>query len=177
VSYVLHTAPRDRTRVLKQASATLSRIDDDRVLMHPRTFTRMRANYFQRNRSMINLLLASALGLLLVAALGITGLATFWVQQRTRTIGIRRAVGATRGDILHYFQTENFLIVTFGVVLGVVLAIVINLVLMRFFQLARLPLWYLAVGVIALWILGQLAVLVPALRASHVPPVVATRSV
>jgi putative ABC transport system permease protein len=177
VSYVLRTAPQDRARILKQASATLSRLDDDRVLMHAQTFAQLRARYFQRNRTMIGLLIASALGLLFVAALGISGLASFWVQQRTKTIGIRRAVGATRHDILRYFQTENFLIVTCGVALGVVLAVAISLALMKFFQLPRLPFWYLPVGAVALWILGQLAVLAPALRASRVPPVVATRSV
>ncbi|MGH8114744.1 MAG: ABC transporter permease [Rhodanobacteraceae bacterium] len=129
---------------------------------------------------MINLLLASALGLMLVAALGITGLANFWVQRRTRSIGIRHALGATRRNILSDFQTENFLIVTMGVALGVLLAIGLNLLLMAHYQQPRLPLWYLAVGAVgavALWILGQIAVLAPALRASHVPPAVATRSV
>jgi putative ABC transport system permease protein len=115
--------------------------------------------------------------LLGVTAFGIVGLASFWVAQRRKQIGIRRALGATRADILRYFQTENFLIVTFGIALGVVLAIGINLALMKFFEVPRLPLWYLPVGVVALWLLGQLAVLAPALRAAAVPPVVATRSV
>jgi len=109
--------------------------------------------------------------------LGITGLANFWVQQRRRIIGIRRAIGATRGDILRYFQTENFLIVTGGIVLGMLLAFVLNLVLMSYYELPRLPLYYLPVGALVLWLLGQLAVLGPALRAAAVPPVVATRSV
>ncbi|HET7932086.1 MAG TPA: FtsX-like permease family protein [Rhodanobacteraceae bacterium] len=177
VTYLLRTAPQDRARVLKQAQDTLMRLDDDRVLMHAQTFTQMRAGYFQRNRGMIQLLVASALGMLLVTALGIAGLANFWVQQRTRTIGIRRAVGARRRDILRYFQTENFLIVSLGVVLGVLLAMGLNLALMKFFALPRMPLWYLPVGAGVLWLLGQLSVLAPALRASNVPPVVATRSV
>jgi len=142
-----------------------------------RTFSQIRAKFFQRDTTMVSLLLASAIGLLFVTALGITGLANFWVQQRTRTIGIRRAIGATRGDILRYFQTENFLIVGFGVLLGVLLAIGLNLLLMKHYELPRLPLWYLPVGAAALWLLGQLAVLAPALRASRVQPVVATRSV
>jgi putative ABC transport system permease protein len=137
----------------------------------------LRADYFQREREMIGLLIASVIGLMFVTALGITGLANFWVLQRTRTIGIRRAVGATRADILHYFQTENFLIVTLGVVMGVLLAIALNLLLMANYQLPRLPLWYLPVGALALWLLGQFAILAPAMRASRVPPVVATRSV
>jgi putative ABC transport system permease protein len=53
----------------------------------------------------------------------------------------------------------------------------LNLVLMRHYELPRLPLWYLPVGALVLWGLGQLAVLSPALRAARVPPVVATRSV
>jgi putative ABC transport system permease protein len=80
-------------------------------------------------------------------------------------------------DILRYFQTENFLIVSLGIVIGIALAIGINLVLMEFFEVPRLPLWYLPIGVVALWLLGQLAVLWPALRAAAVPPVVATRTV
>jgi putative ABC transport system permease protein len=57
------------------------------------------------------------------------------------------------------------------------LAIGLNLLLMKHYELPRLPLWYLPVGAAVLWLLGQLAVLAPAVRASNVPPVVATRSV
>jgi putative ABC transport system permease protein len=99
------------------------------------------------------------------------------VQQRTRSIGIRRAVGATRGDILRYFQAENFLIVGAGIVLGMLLAVALNMMLMTHYELPRLPLYYLPIGALVLWGLGQLAVLGPALRAAGVPPVVATRSV
>jgi putative ABC transport system permease protein len=179
VDYVLRSAPQDRRRVLEAAKATLLRLDPSRLLAASRmqTYSQIRAKFFQRDTTMISLLIASALGLLFVTALGITGLANFWVQQRTRSIGIRRAIGATRSDILRYFQTENFLIVTFGVVLGVLLAVGLNLLLMKHYELPRLPLWYLPVGAVVLWVLGQLAVLSPALRASNVPPMVATRSV
>jgi putative ABC transport system permease protein len=123
------------------------------------------------------LLVAVCVSLLVVTALGIVGLASFWVQQRTRQIGIRRALGATRRQILGYFQTENFLIATLGIVLGMALAYAINGLLMERYELPRLPWHYLPVGAVALWLLGQLAVLGPALRAAAVPPAVATRSV
>lgn len=179
VTYVLRSAPQDRQRVLKVAAATLVKINPNRIVNPQRmqTYTQIRAAYFQRDTTMIGLLIASALGLLFVTALGIAGLANFWVQQRTRSIGIRRAIGATRSDILRYFQTENFLIVTGGIMLGGALAVVLNMLLMARYELPRLPLWYLPIGALALWSLGQLAVLSPALRATRVPPVVATRSV
>jgi putative ABC transport system permease protein len=175
--YVLRTAPDQRQRVIQAAVKRLKAIDPRRIIMHRQTFDEVRADFFQGDRAMAGVLVGVIAALLLVTALGIVGLASFWVAQRRKQIGVRRALGATRGDILRYFQTENFLIVTFGIVLGMVLAFGLNLVLMQHYELARLPLWYLPVGALALWIRGQLAVLAPALRAAAVPPVVATRSV
>ncbi len=178
-TYLLRSAPDDRERILRAARVALAKVNPNRLFpdAYQRTFAAVRHKYFQRDVTMISLLIASALGLLFVTALGITGLANFWVQQRRRTIGIRRAIGATRGDILRYFQTENFLIVTFGIALGFLIAFALNLTLMKYYELPRLPLYYLPIGALLLWLLGQLSVLGPALRAAAVPPVVATRSV
>ena len=178
VTYVLRSAPEDRARILREGRAALLAASPNRLVNPERMepYTEMRARFFQRDTTMIGLLVAAGLGLLFVTALGIAGLANFWVQQRARSIGIRRAIGATRGDILRYFQTENFLIVGGGIVLGILLAFVLNMVLMQHYELPRLPLFYLPVGALMLWLLGQFAVLSPALRAAAVPPVVAVRS-
>jgi putative ABC transport system permease protein len=114
--------------------------------------------------------------LMVVTAFGIVGLASFWVQQRTRMIGTRRAMGATKGQILRYFQLENFLLSTVGIALGMAGAFGLSLVLMNSYEMPRLPLLYLPIGALALWSLGQLAVLAPARRAAALPPVAALRS-
>jgi len=176
-SYVLRTTSGDRERVLKSALAALKRLDPNRIVLEQRTYDELRHGYFQDDRAMAGMLATVIAALLVVTALGIAGLASFWVGQRRRTIGVRRALGATRGNILHYFQTENFLLATIGIALGMVLAYGINLLLMLHYELPRLPAVYFPVGAIALWLIGQLAVLGPALRAAAVPPVVATRSV
>jgi putative ABC transport system permease protein len=126
---------------------------------------------------MAYLLVGVSIALLIITALGVVGLASFWVQQRTRQIGIRRALGATKGDILRYFQAENFILATLGIVVGMVLAYGINLWLMDKYQVARLPAEFLPIGAAVLWLLGQIAVLGPAMRASLIPPAIATRSV
>jgi putative ABC transport system permease protein len=178
MTYLLRSTTGDRERILREAVAKLDQLEPNRIIPPggARTYTQMRDAYFQRDTTMLGLLVASALGLLFVTALGITGLANFWVQQRTRQIGIRRAIGATRADILRYFQGENFLIVSGGIALGLLLAVLLNLMLMKQYELPRLPLFYLPISAAVLWLLGQFAVLGPALRAARVPPVVATRS-
>ena len=176
-SYVIRTTSGDREQVLKSALAALNRLDPNRIVLEQRTYDELRHDYFQDDRAMAGMLVGVIAALLIVTALGIAGLASFWVGQRRRTIGVRRALGATRGNILHYFQTENFLLATIGIAFGMVLAYGINVLLMLHYELPRLPAIYFPVGAIALWLIGQLAVLGPALRAAAVPPVVATRSV
>jgi len=142
-----------------------------------KTFAEVRADYFKQDRAMAFLLVGVSLALLVITGLGIVGLASFWVQQRTRQIGIRRALGATRGNILRYFQVENFILATIGIVLGMGLAYAINLWLMHKYAVPRLPGTFLPIGAGLLWLLGQLAVLGPAMRASMIAPATATRSV
>jgi len=176
--YVIRTkSPQDRDRVLAAAIAKLKEINPHRVVLKKHTFDDMRHDFFQNDRAMAGLLVGVCVALLVVTALGIVGLGSFWVAQRRRQIGVRRALGATRSNILHYFQTENFLLATIGIVVGMVLAYGINLLLMVHYELPRLPAIYFPVGALLLWVIGQLAVLGPAMRAAAVPPVVATRSV
>ncbi|MGN6112109.1 MAG: ABC transporter permease [Luteimonas sp.] len=175
--YVLRTDPARRAEVLAAAAETLARVDPNRLFGDAKTLEEMRHEFYSRDRSVVWLLLAVCIALLAVTALGIVGLASFWVQQRTKQIGVRRALGATRGQILRHFQTENFILATLGIVLGLMLAYGINQMLMGKYELPRLPAIYLPVAAVLLWLLGQLAVLGPARRAAAVPPAVATRSV
>jgi putative ABC transport system permease protein len=173
------TEPARRAEVLRSAVDALKRNGPNRIVLddNTKTLEDLRLEYYRQDRSMVWLLVAVCAALLVVTALGIVGLASFWVQQRTKQIGVRRALGATRGQILRYFQMENFILATLGIVIGMMLAFGINQLLMGKYELPRLPAIYLPVGAVALWLLGQLSVLGPARRAAAVPPAIATRSV
>jgi putative ABC transport system permease protein len=176
-NYMLRVDPGRRAEVLAAAVTALERASHGRIILEKQTVTELRDKCYRGDRAMAWLLVSVCAALLLITALGIVGLASFWVQQRTRQIGIRRALGATRGQIARYFQVENFLLATFGIALGMALAYGINLLLMERYELGRLPAQFLPIGAVTLWLLGQLAVLGPALRAASVPPAVATRTV
>ena len=177
-NYVLRVDdPSQRQAIMDAAEKALMANANNRLTVEKATFEQKRQEYFRDDRAMAWMLASVCIALLIVTALGIVGLASFWVQQRTRQIGVRRALGATKGQILRYFQTENFLLATLGIVVGMILAFGINQLLMGRYELPRLPILYLPVGALVLWLLGQASVLGPARRAAAVPPAVATRSV
>lgn len=177
-NYLVQGRPGDMGRIMADARAAVLQAAPDAVLdlEQSAAMTALRNTYFQSSLVMAALLMGVIVALLGTTALGIVGLASFWVTQRRKQIGIRRALGATQGDIVRYFQIENFLIVSFGIALGMLLAYGLNIVLMRFYELPRLPIWYLPIGAVMLWLLGQLAVLAPALRAAAFDPMAAIKA-
>ncbi len=176
-TYLLRVDPARANDVLAAVDQVLHHVDPNRIILGRQKFAEIRAKYFRADRAMAYLLVGVCLALLIITALGVVGLASFWVQQRTRQIGIRRALGATRGDILRYFQIENFILATIGIIVGMALAYAINLWLMHRYQVTRLPAEFFPIGAVLLWLLGQIAVLGPAMRAAMIPPAIATRTV
>jgi putative ABC transport system permease protein len=174
--FILRVADGHSAEVLDSARAALHTLQPNRLLLNMDTVRELQESYFRQDRVMAGLLIAASIALLVITALGIVGLTSFWVQQRRRQIGIRRALGATRARIFHYFQMENLLIVSGGIFLGGVAAYAINAWLMRHYELEHLPLIYFPIGAAVMWILGQLAVLAPAYRAMQVSQALAVRS-
>jgi putative ABC transport system permease protein len=177
VGYLVRTEPGRRDEVMKLVEAKLVESNRGRIIEDMRSLAEIRQSAYAEDRAMTLILGGVIVALLSITALGIVGMASFWVGQRTKQIGTRRALGATKFDILRYFLTENFLMTTIGLALGVVLTYALNLWLMSHYHSPLLPWFYVPTGVICLWLLGQLAVLGPAKRASRVPPAIATRSV
>ena len=178
-NYAVRARPGREDAAIKASRAALLAVYPKRIMPATRafrTFAEIRSRAYRTDRGMAILMSVVCVVLLSVTAAGIVGLTSFWVGQRHRQIGVRRALGARRIDILRYFQIENLVIASGGIALGVLLALVLNLWLMKHFELSRLPSPYVLAGVLVMLALGQLAVFVPARRASNVPPVVATRA-
>jgi putative ABC transport system permease protein len=175
--YVIRTNPGQQAQVLKTIEKTLLDSNHNRVIEDVRPFSGTRALAYRDYRA-LSLILGTVCALLLtVTAFGIVGLTTYWVAQRRRQIGVRRALGARRFDILRYFQTENLLIAGAGGVVGIILALLGNLWLVTNLQMARMGIGYVAAGAAIVIGLSQAAAMFPAMRAAALPPAMATRNV
>ena len=165
-----------RDRVMKEAEQAIRAATPDKLIVRLRTLDEDRDTRYRADRAMSWMLITVSALLLLVTASGIVGIASLWVTQRRKQIGVRRALGARRVDILRYFLTENFMITSVGVAAGVVLALALNQLLVSQLEMARLPLPYLLGGALLFWLLGLTAVYGPAWRAASISPATATRS-
>jgi putative ABC transport system permease protein len=175
--YIVRARPGQLESVIKEAQQQLLGISRARILERTRTMTESRRLAYRDDRGLAVILVVVSAIMLIVTAFGIVGVTSFWVAQRRRQIGIRRAVGASQTAILRYFQAENLMIAAAGAALGIVLAIALNLWMAGRFEIARLEIGYTIVAAVLVMLLGQIAVLWPALRAASISPVVAIRNV
>lgn len=175
--YLVRTRPGMLDRMVREAPAALVKAHRERVFppRGVRTFDQVREDAYRTDRGMAVVMGVVSLALLLITGAGIVGLTSFWVGQRRAQIGVRRALGATRRDILLYFLTENFIITLAGVAIGIALYGVLNIWMAVNFEVSHVPLAYIGAGIVLLLALGQAATLNPAMRATRVSPVEATR--
>ena len=175
--YVIRTEPGRRDELMPQVEQALADSNKGRIVRNMRTMEETRERSYRGDASMIKMLTFVIALLTLVTALGIVGLASFSVSRRTKQIGTRRALGASRAAILRYFMTENLLISLLGVIVGGALAVGLNIWMVDAFDLTRLGWYLIPAAMVLLCIVGQLAVFGPARKAASVPPAVATRTV
>ena len=173
--YLVRTKPGLQAVVMKRVASELEPLQRGRYIDRIRTLasTAAQARATDRNSAVVLATLSSLV--LGVVMLGLFGFASFTVTSRTKEIGTRRAIGATRADILSQFLLENWLITTSGILVGSLVTLAFALQLSMLLELPRLPIVFLVGSMGLVWIAGLIAALVPALRAAKVPPAVATR--
>jgi predicted permease len=119
---------------------------------------------------------------LLLATLGIYGIVAYSVAQRTREVGIRKALGATGTNILNKVVGEGVTVVAVGLAIGLLMSVALTRVLqtvlfdtgLLFGIEATDPLTFAGVTLL-LAAVGAIACVIPALRAAKVDPMVALR--
>ena len=111
----------------------------------------------------------------IIALVGAAAVSSFVVAARRREIGIRRALGATRADVLRHFLIESTLAATLGIGLGLALTVALLFGMRRAVPGLPIGLWQLAAAAVFMWVNAAAAALIPARRAARIPPTTATR--
>ncbi len=120
--------------------------------------------------------IAIALMTLLGAAIGLMNIMLVSVTERTREIGVRKALGATRFNILFQFLMEAVVITIMGGIVGIILGIAMGFGLAVFIKgKFVVPVEWMALGIIVCIVVGVISGLYPALKASRLDPIEALR--
>lgn len=176
VKYVVRTESGQLNNLIPKIEESMAK-NKDRIIEDVRTMAEVRERSYLGDAAMIKMLSFIVILLTAITGLGIVGLASFSVSRRTRQIGVRRALGATRPEIMRYFMIENFIISSVGIIAGGVFAIALNVFMVQAFALTPLAWYVVPIAMIILWLVGQAAVAGPARRASAISPAIATRSI
>jgi predicted permease len=167
----------DLNSVVRELRSEIAGIDPDVAVFDAHSMNeRIDLSLSSRKTSMV---LANAFGgvALFLASLGIYGVLAYVVAQRTREMGIRVALGSTRGAILGLVLGEGFKLVAIGLVLGIIGAVALQkAVANEIYGVKPLDPLVLAsvMGVLAVVALAACAI--PARRATRVDPIIALRS-
>jgi putative ABC transport system permease protein len=112
---------------------------------------------------------------LIVGSVGITNIMFVSVKERTKEIGIRKAIGARRRTILTQFLIESVVICLLGGIIGLMIAFPVSLIIDAYVLPTSMPLWIVFVGISITVLFGVLSGFFPAYNAAKMDPVESLR--
>jgi predicted permease len=173
---VILRAARDPA-ALSAAAQDVMRTLDPELPIQIRTATQLAGETVELPRFLLAIMSVFAATALLLAAIGIYGLVSFTIAGRTREIGIRIAVGASRGQVVTRVLGGGLLISAAGLVLGLAgAAVLARFIAGLVFEISPLDPAALAIVAVVLTLASAVALLAPARRAASVDPAEALRA-
>jgi len=176
VNNLIVRAKGNPTQITQAAVAAIHNVNPDQAVSRIRTLKEVVDNSVARPRFQSALMLIFAGIALLLASIGVYGVVSYSVAQRTNEIGIRVAVGASRGNIAALVLKEGALLCAIGVAAGLAVALGVTRFLQSLlYEISPADPLTLALVCGVLAAAAAIAVAVPVRRATRVDPLIALR--
>lgn len=175
--YVINVEPGQMEYVKSNVGDTILSVQAERDIFGIFTMRDYLERYYRDDQGLANLFLMLCILMIIVTAISSYAYSQFHISRQKKFIGIRRALGARKQDILLYVLTENWLVYAIGCAVGIIVTFGFNILLSQHIVLSKpdLLLFVVATGVI--FLSGSLATWLPANTTSKIPPVIATKTV
>lgn len=169
--YLVRIDERNQTEFMNETVRDFRNSNKSRILDDGKTMEDIVYSAYAGEHAMIKILSVVLILLVGVNALGVLGLTSFWVSQRRKHIGIRRALGASRIAIMRYFIIENIVLVFCAVSLGALAAITTSIYMVKAYSFSPLPWIYIPLSGAVVLLITLSAAIVPVRKASYISPV------
>jgi predicted permease len=176
MSLAIRSSSADPRKLAATVQRTVLTVDPDQPIYKVRTMHELMADSVSRRRLAMLLLAIFAVTALVLAAVGIYGVMSYSVTQRSNEIGIRMALGASRGSVLRLVLRQSLSLTLIGVALGLAGSLIMaGLISSLLFNVkSRDPLTFTLVALV-LTLVALVASYLPAYRATKVDPVISLR--
>jgi len=167
-------APREAAQLLKDA---ISGVDSNQTVFFFQSLSSLIDDTIAVRRFLLIVLAFFGAAAFVLSTLGIYGLVSFIAASRTREVGIRIALGATKADIGRLIVSDGLRLTLFGVGAGVLLSAAAGRVLVSLlFGVSSFDVETVALTIAVLGLASTTAALIPAWRSSQVQPMTALRA-
>jgi len=175
--YVMHVEPGQVESVKQEAPNVVLDVQPERDIFETFTLAERLEDFYSSDQGLADLFLVLCDLMIFVTIISSYAYSQFHISRQQKFIGIRRALGAKKKDILLYVLTENWLVYLLGVMFGIAIALGFNVALSQHLVLSKptIDIFLLAIGV--LFLSGTAATLFPAYKTSRISPIVATKTV
>lgn len=175
-NYIVRVEPGRVAEVQAQLRDVILGVQPERDIIRIRSMSDRFQNYYSQDSGLANLFAMLSLLMIVVTVVSSFAHAHFHVTQQRKFIGIRRALGARKKDIMLYVFSENWLLNLGASLLGVATMIGLNIALSKVITIEKPDILLYGLAVLIIFVAGTLATWLPAYKTTKISPVIATRT-
>jgi len=174
--YVVRVEPGKVVQVQAKLSDTILSVQAERDILRVESMQQRLKDFYSQDSGLASLFAMLSLLMILVTVVSSFAHAHFHVTQQRKFIGIRRALGARKKDVMLYVFSENWLLNFGASIIGIATMIGLNIALSQVISIDKPSVLLYALAVFVVFAAGTIATWLPAYKTTKISPVIATKT-